>query len=195
MSRITIAGRSMMLFLLMGLAGKLGGGWSGGGRRSGLQGLQLGFGEQGAQDLPVVLAERDGPVEVGGHALELAEVVQAQAVAGALPGLAGLRADHGGGLADGLLGGVESPGGVLDGVGGGPVAAVGELAELAVGDAVVVHGFLLFIPEAGGSGGEGAGGGAADRVDGVGGVGGLGDLAVGEAAPAGVALGGEDDDA
>ena len=42
-----------------------------------------------------------------------------------------------------LLGGVDSPGGVLDGVGGGPVAAVDELAELAVGDAVVVHGFLL----------------------------------------------------
>jgi len=85
----------MMLFLLMRLAGKVGGGWSAGGRRGGLQGLQLGFGEQGAEDLPVVLAERDGPVEVGGHALELAEVVQAQAVVEALLDLAGLRADHG----------------------------------------------------------------------------------------------------
>ena len=107
-----------MLFLLMGLAGKLGGGWSGGGRRGGLQGVQLGFGEQGAEDLPVVLAEGDGPVEVGGHALELAEVVEAQAVVEALLDLAELRADHGGVLADGLLGGVDSPGGVLDGVGG-----------------------------------------------------------------------------
>ena len=71
----------------------------------------------------------------------------------ALLDLAELRADHGGGLADGLLGGVDSPGGVLDGVGGGPVAAVDELAELAVGDAVVVHGFLLFIPGAGRGGG------------------------------------------
>ena len=100
--------------------------------------------EEGALDLPVVLAERDGPVEVGGHVLELAEVVEAQAVVGALLDLAELRADHGGDLADGLLGGVDSPGGVLDGVGGGPVAAVDELAELAAGDAVVVHGLLLF---------------------------------------------------
>ena len=46
-----------------------------------------------------------------------------------------------------------------------------------------------------GSGGEGAGGGAGDGVDGVGGVGGLGDLAVGVRAGAGVAPGGEDDDA
>src|SRR6266851_4975594 len=127
------------------------GGWSGGGRRGGLQGLQLGFGEQGAEDLPVELAERHGPVEVGGHALELAEFVEVEAVVEALLDLADLRADHGGGLADGLLGGVESPGGVLDGVGGGPFAAVGELAELAVGDAVVVHGFLLFIPGPGGA--------------------------------------------
>jgi hypothetical protein len=123
----------MMLFLLNGLRAS----WAGlvrGGRRGGLQGGQLGFGEQGGEDLPVVLAEGDGPAGVGG----------AQAVAGAPPGLAGLRADHGGGLADGALGGVESPGGVPGGAGGGPVAAVGELAELAVGDAaVVVHGFLL----------------------------------------------------
>jgi hypothetical protein len=75
----------MMLFLLMGLGEQAGRGWSGGGRRGGLQGVQLGFGEQGAEDLPVVLAERDGPVEVCGHALELAEVVQAQAVVEALP--------------------------------------------------------------------------------------------------------------
>jgi len=68
---------------------------------------------------------------------------RSRAVVEALLDLAELRADHGGGLADGALGGVESPGGVLDGVGGGPAAAVGELAELAVGDAVVVHGFLL----------------------------------------------------
>ena len=65
-------------------------------------------------------------------------------MAGALPGLAGLRADHGGVLVDGLLGGADSPAGVLDGAGGGPVVAVDELAELAVGDAVVVHGLLLW---------------------------------------------------
>ena len=58
-----------------------------------------------------------------------------------------------------LLGGVDSPGGVLDGVGGGPVAAVDELAELAVGDAVVVHGFLLFIRGAGRGGCAPPGGG------------------------------------
>src|ERR1035441_1891525 len=115
----------------MGLAGKVGG-WSGGGRRGGLQGGQLGFGEQGTEDLPVVLAEGDGPVEVGGHALELAEVVQAVPEVEARDGLVQLRADHRGGLADGVLGGVDSAYGVLDGVGGGPVAAVDELAELAV---------------------------------------------------------------
>jgi hypothetical protein len=113
----------------------------GAGGAAGCRGGQLGFGEQGAEDLPVVLAERDGPVEVGGHALEFAEVVQAQAVVEALLDLAELRADHGGGLADGALGGVDSPGGVLDGVRGGPVAALDELAELLVADAVVVHGF------------------------------------------------------
>ena len=122
--------------------------WAGAGQgaggAAGCRECQLGFGEQGAEDLPVVLAEGDGPVEVGGHALELAEVVEAQAVVEALLDLAELRADHGGVLADGLLGGVDSPGGVLDGVGGGPVAAVDELAELAVGDAVVVHGLLLW---------------------------------------------------
>src|ERR1017187_9964148 len=163
----------------MGLAGKAGWGWSGGGRRGGLQGGQLGFGEQGAQDLPVVLAEGDGPVEVGGHALQLAEVVEAQAVVEALLDVAELRADHGGGLADGALGGVESPGSVLDGVGSGPVAAVGELAELAVGDAVVVHGFSLLIAGPGGAaaplpgaglGVEGAGGDAGDGAGGAGGV-------------------------
>jgi hypothetical protein len=116
----------------------------GAGGAAGCREAQLGFGEQGAEDLPVVLAERDRPVEVGGHALEFAEVVQAQAVVEALLDLAELRADHGGGPADGGLGGVDSPGGVLDGVRGGPVAALDELAELLVADAVVVHGFLLF---------------------------------------------------
>jgi hypothetical protein len=57
---------------------------SGGGRRGELQAGQLGFGEQGAEDLPVVLAEGDGSIELGGHALELAEVVQAQAEVEAL---------------------------------------------------------------------------------------------------------------
>jgi hypothetical protein len=42
----------------------------------------------------------DRRVEVGGHALELAEVVQAQAVAEPLLDLGELRADHPGDLAD-----------------------------------------------------------------------------------------------
>src|SRR5581483_10896178 len=67
---------------------------------------------------------------------------------------------HPGELADGVLGGVDAPGGGVDGVGGGPVAAGGELAELAVGDAVVVHGLLLFIPGAGRGGCAPPGGGA-----------------------------------
>ena len=54
---------------------------------AGLEGLDLGLGEQGAEHLPVGLPERDRPVEVGGHALEFAEFVQAQAVAGPLPDL------------------------------------------------------------------------------------------------------------
>src|SRR5438105_12738983 len=110
MSRITIlAWSTRSLLSRVGGQGAAWAGWmlfrrSGGGRRGGLQAGQLGFGEQGAEDLPVVLAEGDGPVEVGGHALELAEVVQAQAQAEveALHGIGQLRADHRGGPADGV---------------------------------------------------------------------------------------------
>src|SRR6266700_7033273 len=106
MSRITIAGRSMRWFSCsLGAGGQR---RSGGGRRGGLQRVQLGLGEEGAEDLPVVLAQGDGPVEVGGHALELAEVVQAVAEVQSPYGLVQLRADHLGGLADGVLGGVDS---------------------------------------------------------------------------------------
>ena len=96
----------------MGLAGKLGGAGQGAGGAAGCRRGQLGFGEQGAEDLPVVLAEGDGPVEVGGHALQLAEVVEAQAVVEALLDLAELRADHRRrSWRMVLLGGVDSPGG------------------------------------------------------------------------------------
>jgi hypothetical protein len=40
-------------------------------------GVQLGFGQQGAQDLPVVLAQGNGPAGAGGRALQLAEVIEA----------------------------------------------------------------------------------------------------------------------
>src|SRR5580692_8675526 len=49
-------------FSCRGLAGNVGP--VRGGRRGGLQGGRLGFGEQCAEDLPAVLAEGDGPVEV-----------------------------------------------------------------------------------------------------------------------------------
>src|ERR1017187_985489 len=109
---------------------------------AGLEGRHLVLGEQGAEHLPVGLAERDRPVEVGGKALEF---VQVQAVVQALLDLGEPRADHPGDLADGALGGVDSAGGGVDGVGGGPVAVVDELAELVVGDAVVVHGGSSFV--------------------------------------------------
>ena len=71
-----------------------------------------------------------------------------------------------------VLGGVDSPGRrLLDGVGGGPVAAVGELAVGArSGCGPVRLRTVAPLPAAGGLGVEGAGGGAADGVDGVGGV-------------------------
>jgi hypothetical protein len=53
-----------------------------------------------------------------------------EVIAEALHGLGQLRADHRGGPADGVLGGVDSAYGVLDGAGGALVTGAGEAAEL-----------------------------------------------------------------